>query len=480
MSAFTPGMRIHDRFTLEHRIGLGGMSEVWRAVDGVLGRPVAVKVLGSALAEDPVLWQATLREARAVAQITHPNVAQVHDYGELALAGGGHVPYLVMELVQGQDLANRLRLGPLVWQQAAKITAEVAAGLAAAHRLGVVHRDVKPGNIMLTAGGVKILDFGIAALANGPDADRGRLIGTPTYTAPERMQPGAPAPASDVYAVGVLLYEMLTGRPPHAFADWKEALAAHRSGLAVAPIDVPGVPQRLARLAVACLAPDPGRRPSAAEVASVAGAAAAESASTAAATTAVLPAAAPRPSGPAYAGGIARPPSPPTMLSRGTEFGEPEPPRRSTRTIVAMMVIGAVLAVLLGVMLAYSLTSPFDDGNNAAPPSGGAVGSSAPEESATPSEEPSPSPSFDVQGIVSEIDAVIASAEISDGRARDLRKRLNDLRSAINQGREDRIRDRIDGLKNKVEDLADDGDLDQQSADQVKALLDQLEDQLGV
>ncbi|NUT37637.1 MAG: serine/threonine protein kinase, partial [Hamadaea sp.] len=218
MSAFTPGMRVHDRFTLEHRIGLGGMSEVWRAVDGVLGRPVAVKVLGSALADDPVLWQATLREARAVAQITHPNVAQVHDYGEVALPAGErlreppgvrsvrHVPYLVMELVQGQDLANRLRLGPLVWQQAAKITAEVAAGLAAAHRLGVVHRDIKPGNIMLTAAGVKILDFGIAALANGPDADRGRLIGTPTYTAPERMRPGVPAPASDVYAVGVLLY----------------------------------------------------------------------------------------------------------------------------------------------------------------------------------------------------------------------------------------------------------------------------------
>ncbi|NUT06368.1 MAG: serine/threonine protein kinase, partial [Hamadaea sp.] len=225
MSAFSPGQRIHDRFTLRELIGRGGMSEVWRATDGVLGRPVAVKALDSSLAADPTLWQATLREARAIARIAHPNVAQVHDYGEVPTSTG-HVPYLVMEFVEGVTLADRLRSGPLPPPEAAAIAAQVASGLAEAHRLGVVHRDVKPGNIMLTAAGVKILDFGIATLANGRDSDGGRLIGTPTYTAPERLRPGAATPAADVYSLGVVLYEMLTGRPPRAYADWQEAFAA--------------------------------------------------------------------------------------------------------------------------------------------------------------------------------------------------------------------------------------------------------------
>ncbi|NUT35677.1 MAG: hypothetical protein HOV79_21695, partial [Hamadaea sp.] len=190
--------------------------------------------------------------------------------------------------------------------------------------------------------------------------------------------------------------------------------------------------------------------------------------------------AASRPGAGAYAGGVARPPSPPTMVGRGDEFAAPEPPARSRRTIAAMMVTGGVLAVLLGIMLAYSLSSPFD-GGDAAPPNGGA-GTSAAEASPTEAESPSPSPSPspDVSSIVGQLDAVIDNAQVNGKRERDLRNRLNELREAINRGDAGRIRDRINSLKEKAEDFADDGDLDQQSADQIVSLLDQLEDQLGV
>src|SRR5690348_691141 len=161
MTPFAPGATLHGRFALRERIGAGGMSEVWRADDEVLGRPVAVKALAVPLAADPVLRAATWREARAAAKLTHPNVTAVYDYGEAPMPGGAVLPYLVMELVDGESLADRLRSGPLPWPEATRIGAQVAAALSVAHGLGIVHRDIKPGNVMLTAGGAKVLDFGI-------------------------------------------------------------------------------------------------------------------------------------------------------------------------------------------------------------------------------------------------------------------------------------------------------------------------------
>ncbi|MFJ6954982.1 serine/threonine-protein kinase, partial [Micromonospora aurantiaca (nom. illeg.)] len=147
MSPFTPALRLHDRYVLRERIGLGGMSEVWRADDEVLHRPVAVKALAGQLAADPQLRAVIQREARAAARLTHPHVTQVYDYGEATLDGGVVVPYLVMELVEGQTLADRLAGGPLAWPDAVRTAGQVAGALAAAHRIGVVHRDVKPANV---------------------------------------------------------------------------------------------------------------------------------------------------------------------------------------------------------------------------------------------------------------------------------------------------------------------------------------------
>src|SRR5262249_51816797 len=248
MSPFSPGMTLHDRFSLRERIGRGGMSEVWSADDQVLGRTVAVKVLAVPLAADPLLRAATWREARATAQLTHPHITQVYDYGEASVPGGGVVPYLVMELVAGENLADRLRSGPLPWPEAVRVTAQVADALAAAHRSGIVHRDIKPDNVMLTGSGAKVLDFGIAALAGGSDTDGGRLVGTPGYAAPERLRLAPAAPAGDVYALGALLYEMLTGHPLVPAQSWQDAAAAHRAGVPVPSLDVLGLPRPATRL----------------------------------------------------------------------------------------------------------------------------------------------------------------------------------------------------------------------------------------
>ncbi|HLV59154.1 MAG TPA: serine/threonine-protein kinase, partial [Natronosporangium sp.] len=261
----TAGSRLTDRYVLLEPIGSGGMSQVWRARDEILDRPVAVKVLVGAPTADPRAAEDARREARAAARLTHPNVAHVYDYGRAGRPGAPPVPYLVMELVEGENLARRLAGGPLPWPEAARVGAQVAAALDAAHQAGLVHLDVKPGNVMLTADGAKVLDFGIAALAGAVTGER--FAGTPTYTAPERLH-GSPAhPANDVYSLGVLLYELLAGVPPARLDDWQQAAAAHRSGDLPRVPPVAGLPAAVGDLVAACLSPDPGRRPSARRVA---------------------------------------------------------------------------------------------------------------------------------------------------------------------------------------------------------------------
>ncbi|HEX9312695.1 MAG TPA: protein kinase, partial [Actinomycetota bacterium] len=200
------------RYRLVRRIAAGGMGSVWEAEDTLLHRRVAVKVLSEALAEDGRFVERFRREARATAGLSHPNVAGVFDYVE-----DGDRPFLVMELIEGETLADRLaRQGRLPWREAAAIIEPAAAALEAAHRAGIVHRDVKPGNIMITrTGHVKVMDFGIAAATwAAPLTATGAAMGTATYISPEQASGKGAGPESDVYSLGVVLYEMLTGRPP--------------------------------------------------------------------------------------------------------------------------------------------------------------------------------------------------------------------------------------------------------------------------
>jgi eukaryotic-like serine/threonine-protein kinase len=268
MAPLSTGLPLAERYLLIEQLGSGGMSVVWRGFDDVLGRPVAVKVLSTPTAADPAFRAAIRKEARATARLSHPHITQVYDYGEAALPDGPTVSYVVMELLSGQTIGQRLTAGPLPWREAVQIAGQVAQALAAAHRRGVVHRDIAPANVMLTATGAKVLDFGIAALAGGRgDPDGGGLLGTPAYVAPERLDDAPAAPAADVYALGALLYEMLTGAPPVPAKTWPALVEAYRDAPVIAPLAIPELPETVAGMVARCLAADPAARPGTAEVA---------------------------------------------------------------------------------------------------------------------------------------------------------------------------------------------------------------------
>jgi eukaryotic-like serine/threonine-protein kinase len=204
--------KLAGRYQPEGLVAAGGMGMVFRARDEVLGRPVAVKVMREGRASDRAFMERFRREARTAAAVDHPNVATVFDYGEER-----EQAFLVMELVEGETLAERLRRGGrLPWREACRIGEQVAAGLDAAHRQGLVHRDIKPGNILLARDGqVKLADFGIALSLEDTMPGRDRGLGTASYMAPEQARGGATAPATDLYSLGCVLFEAVTGRPPY-------------------------------------------------------------------------------------------------------------------------------------------------------------------------------------------------------------------------------------------------------------------------
>ena len=256
------------RYQLLHELGSGGMAVVWRARDEVLGRSVAVKLLASRFADDPFSRARIRDEARAAATLSpHPNIAQVYDFGESTEAGAPQ-PYVVMELVNGPTLQQRMALGPLPPRTVFRICGEVASALAAAHADGLVHQDIKPANVMVTPSGAKVVDFGIAAAA-GPRDPEDVLIGTPAYLAPERLTGGPVETATDVYALGVLLYRLLAHEAPWTVDTTTQMLTAH---IYIEPTplpDLPGVPAVVSDLVQSCLNKIPAERPSAAAASAI-------------------------------------------------------------------------------------------------------------------------------------------------------------------------------------------------------------------
>ncbi|HEY5986408.1 MAG TPA: serine/threonine-protein kinase, partial [Streptosporangiaceae bacterium] len=245
-----------DRYRLINPLGGGGFSEVWQAEDSVLGRNVAVK-LCTPTPGQPDQVQRFYREARTLAGLRHPNVVVVYDAG---MDGG--TPFVVMELLPGPSLSGLLTSrGPLPVELALRYAEQAAAGLAAAHAAGVVHRDVKPGNLVLADDGtLKVVDFGIARLASDAVAVTGVTFGTPGYVSPEQAA-GRPAePRSDLYALGCVLFTLLTGQPP-VTADRPAGLSHQHP----APPSVrrfrPEVPAAVDELIASLLAMDPARRP---------------------------------------------------------------------------------------------------------------------------------------------------------------------------------------------------------------------------
>ncbi|QNN54463.1 protein kinase domain-containing protein [Nocardioides mesophilus] len=257
------GSATAPRYRLEDRIATGGMGEVWRATDTVLEREVAVKVLRPEHAHDSTFRSRFQTEARHAAALSHPHVASVFDFGELPAEDGSGVPrpFLVMELVPGQPLSALLRPGrPMPPDTAADLVAQACEAVAAAHAIGVVHRDLKPGNLLVTPQGqVKITDFGIARAADAAGLTQtGQVIGTPAYLSPEQAEGKQATAASDIYALGVLLYECLAGRRPFT-GDSPVAVALAHLREAPPPLP-PDVPEHLRQAAAVAMAKDPAHR----------------------------------------------------------------------------------------------------------------------------------------------------------------------------------------------------------------------------
>jgi serine/threonine-protein kinase len=249
---------LDGRYRLLTRIAVGGQGEVWRAEDTSLGRPAAVKVLRAEYADNAEFRARFRREAQHTAGLSHPGVAQVFDYNE---GREGVPPYLVMEYVDGESLSTTIaREAPMSPNRVLDVIVAAASALAAAHAAGLVHRDVKPGNLLLGRdGSIKIVDFGIARAVDAiPLTRTGMLMGTPLYLAPEQATGSPATAASDLYALGVIAYEMLTGRPPYEGPATAVLLAHRDSPLPPLP---PSVPPGLGDLVRALTAKDPAARP---------------------------------------------------------------------------------------------------------------------------------------------------------------------------------------------------------------------------
>lgn len=260
MERLKPGLVLSERYRLVGHVASGGMGQVWESLDDVLQRRVALKIMHPHTQDEIALAERFRDEARFAAQLTHPNIVTIHDF--LDYEG---LCFLVMEFVDGLTLGELLARGPLGHEQVRGYLVELASALVVAHEAGIIHRDIKPANVLVADCGAKLTDFGIARSIDGHSHTiTGQLLGTAHYLSPEHALGQKPGPASDIYGLGVLAHEMLTGEKPF---DRGTPIATALSHVQDPPPPLPaGTPPGLVALVGACLAKEPDERPTAAAI----------------------------------------------------------------------------------------------------------------------------------------------------------------------------------------------------------------------
>jgi serine/threonine protein kinase len=351
------GVLLSGRYRLDERIASGGMGDVWRGTDEVLGRVVAIKVMQLALLEERGFVERFRAEARTMATVNHPGVVRIYDFGQ------DEVAYLIMELIEGEPLSTTLnRVGRLTPERTMHLIAQAAEALHAAHEKGIVHRDVKPGNLLVRANGTLVLtDFGIARTAAAAQLTAtGAVLGTASYISPEQAS-GIPAsPASDVYSLGIVAYQCLSGYRPFDGNTPLEIAMKHVTTVArPLPEDVPVAIRQVVERA---MAKEPtGRWATAEQFAQAA---------RHAATQPTVPIPAPKPAQPGFQRGSApvpKPLPPQTMVYR--QPPRPKPPSSDGRNpLVVLWVVLAMLVVLICTAYAgYQANKNRSKGSHALP-----------------------------------------------------------------------------------------------------------------
>ncbi|MFB7375957.1 protein kinase [Kitasatospora purpeofusca] len=475
------GRALNGRYELVEILGVGGMATVWRGVDHVLGRQVAVKVLNGGLADDPRFAERFGREAQHAAMLVHPRIAMVFDSG---LDQGS--PYIVMELVQGRSLAVLLAQRPgLPVEQAVGIAAAVCEGLAHAHAAGLVHRDIKPGNIMITHdGGVKVVDFGIARAGSSHNLTQtASVLGTAAYLSPEQATASPVDGRTDLYAVGCVLTEMLTGAPPFE-AETPVAIAYKHVGELPLPPSVrrPGLPPALDAAVLRLLAKHPADRPADAAAARAELLACVPGLVPADPTTELLaaafPQAAPPPADQRHTTLLPPQPAPPAATSvmapipAAAPFPAAEPVRESRRRPIVFGALG--LAGAAGAAM-LALTAFDDPAKPAAAPSARPTTTAPVTPAPTPTQAPAPTPTATApsptpsaapttqpphnQAPLVQINALrqsIAQTQVEKDRARqiELLRTLDEATAKINEGRPDDAANKLKSAQRTVRDLA--------------------------
>jgi serine/threonine-protein kinase len=488
MDAPTPGTVIAERYRLTRPLGSGSSAVVWEAHDSSLDRLVAVKLLHGGAAADPAGREQLRREALALARLAHPRVTTVFDYVEWQDGAGEFQPVLVTELLAGLNLEDRLAQGPLIENDARLACAQLASALEAVHQVGIIHRDLKPGNVMLMSDGVKLLDFGIAQASSDTDARTGLVIGTPSCMAPEQLTGRGAQPASDVYALGCILYWCITGRAPFEGATVDDVVKGHLHKMPP-PLPTAGLPPQIAGIYRQCLAKDPAERPAAATVAAVLELRGA----------------------PAEIPGLGRPTANRTMVMQPYEpanmgprvpaqsvpeddggsypaqptFPGPRPPRRYNwiwmmlgALVIAFIAAATTAAFMKGSQAAKQATSAPPPGiattsgpsgagtapSGASPAPATSSTSSGPPPTSAPTADPNVDPIGYLEGMRAQIDGYIAGGEavMDTNTGRDLQNALSDLENSTQQAKQHGMKGPfVHEVQKKTDDLSSTIDDDQ-------------------